>query len=180
MIDLTIVIPTRGDSPHLERAIEAAKLAAEDVIVIDGIDAPGKARNEAIGLLSTEWVGFLDDDDILLPHTYREATDYWAGQGADVVVHTMIDENGNKIPRPGATYLIQGDRGVPLPTIWHGNVGISFAMKSELWRQNPFIAGPPYTMRGEDYELLRRLMDQDRFVVVSDAVAYIVKPEAQP
>ena len=64
--------------------------------------------------------------------------------------------------------------------LFHGNVGISFALRASLFRDHPFIAGPPLTMRGEDYELIRRLRDQDRRVVVSGAVGYVVNPQEVP
>ena len=68
---------------------------------------------------------------------------------------------------------------VPGGAFTHGNVGISFALRTALWRDNPFIAGPPLTFRGEDYELIRRMSDQGRRIVLSSHVAYLASPKEQ-
>lgn len=177
MPSLTIVIPTTGRE-SLERAKASAWAAADDVIVVaDGdesvparvhVDAgcPGITRNAAIPHVRTEWVGFLDDDDALVPDVYRRAFDELANDGCDVVVQTMDHPTLGLIPRPQVPGVL-----------FHGNVGISFAVRSKWWRHNPFIAGPPRTFRGEDYELVRRAQDQDRTVVISTEVGYVVTPE---
>lgn len=178
MESLTIVIPTTGRD-SLRHAVWSAQQVADQVIVVaDGctidwhcdadliIEAdagqPGTARNEAIPYVTSEWVGFLDDDDELVPGVYRESIDEL--DGADVVVLTMDDPDLGLVPRPG------------LP-IFHGNIGISFALRSDIWRAQPFIAGPPLTMRGEDYELVRRLMDKHYTVAITEAVGYRVLPQ---
>jgi GT2 family glycosyltransferase len=58
-----------------------------------------------------------------------------------------------------------------------GNVGISFTLRTDIWRERPFIAGPPLTMRGEDFELVRRCMDHGLPIALSQEVAYIARPE---
>jgi hypothetical protein len=50
-------------------------------------------------------------------------------------------------------------------------------VRTEVWRANPFIAGPPATFRGEDFELVRRLMDQNRIVALSNEVGYLIRPQ---
>lgn len=177
MTSLTIVIPTTGRET-LERAKASAWATADDVIIVtDGDESvparvhvdtgcPGLTRNAAIPHVRTDWVGFLDDDDVLVPDVYRETFDGLAGGDCDAIVQTLDHPELGSIPNPSMP-----------PGIWHGNVGISFAVRSSWWRHNPFIAGPPRTMRGEDYELLRRMQDQGRQVVVSPHVAYICSPE---
>ena len=175
MTSLTIVIPTTG-RPSLRRAVWSAAAVADQVIVVaDGCEAvtdadltvsgvfgaPGRARNGAAPYVGCEWVGFLDDDDELLP-AYREQVD--AHAGADMIVHTMHDPDLGYVPRPD------------LP-LMHMNVGISFTVRADLFRQQRFIAGPPETMRGEDFEYVRRFMDQNRVIVRTNVVAYRVLPE---
>jgi len=170
---LTIVIPTTGRDT-LNRAIESAEAAADEVIVVaDGwrgpatihgeYGAPGLARNAALWDVATTHVGFLDDDDVLIPDVYRHVT-LDVHPAADMVLHSMWHPELGPVPRPGWP-------------ITHGNVGISFAMRTSVARAHPFIAGPPFTMRGEDYELVRRLMDEGAPIALSPHVAYIVRPE---
>jgi hypothetical protein len=175
---LSVVIPTTG-RPELAYAVSSARCVADEVIVVcdgynhgpvEGADvtvcgaygAPGLARNAAAPYVTTEWVGFLDDDDALVPDVYRATIEQL--READMVITLMNDPDLGNIPKIG------------LP-IMHGNVGISFAVRSDLFRQEPFIAGPPFTMRGEDFEYVRRYMDKQRAVCVSDAVGYIVLPQ---
>jgi len=178
MTTLSVVIPTTGRDT-LERAVQSAKACADQVIVVaDGCPdipadlhvncgAPGLARNAAAPHIWTDWVGFLDDDDVLVPDVYRAAVE--AHAETDLIVQRMKHPDLGLVPRPGTeTQLI------------HGNVGISFAMRTALFREHPFIAGPPLTMRGEDYELVRRMLDQGRYVVVSGDVGYVVNPEEVP
>lgn len=176
MTTLAVVIPTTGRDT-LERAVQSAKACADQVIVVaDGCPdipadlhvncgAPGLARNAAALHIWTDWVGFLDDDDVLAPDVYRAAIEEHA-DAADLIVQRMSHPELGFIPRPGTE-----------TELFHGNVGISFALRASLFRDHPFIAGPPLTMRGEDYELIRRLRDQNRAVMVSGAVGYVVNPE---
>lgn len=181
MTTLTIVIPTTGRE-SLERAKASAWATADDVIVVaDGDESvparvhvdtgcPGLTRNAAIPHLryrdDDDWVGFLDDDDVLVPDVYRRVFDDLANPGCDVIVQTMDHPHIGLVPRPE----LQG-------VLCHGNVGISFAVRSSWWRENPFVAGPPRTFRGEDYELVQRAQEQGRTVVVSPEVGYVVSPE---
>lgn len=165
-MNLSIVIPTTGRDT-LDRAVISAKAVADEVVVIhdDGTyGAPGLARNGAMDLVTGDWVGFCDDDDELAD-TYRATVEEAAGIGADAVVMSMTDPELGQIP---LDLIVAGTR------LWHGNFGISFALRTDLWRANPFIAGPPITARIEDYELIRRLMDQGHKVAVSPTVTYLV------
>lgn len=176
---LSIVIPTTGRGT-LARAVDAAWRCADQVIVVaDGapevtadvhvdFGAPGLVRNAAAPYITGDWVGFCDDDDVLVPDVYRSVVEDHA-EGVDVIVHTMADPEYGLIPRP-----------LPDVPLFHGNVGISFTLRTELFRAHPFIAGPPLTMRGEDYELVTRLVEHDARLVVSGAVAYLVRPEEVP
>jgi len=173
MTTLTVVIPTIGRQ-SLDRACRLAAMCANQVLVIadnaPDVDAdlhvnfgcPGSTRNAAMPLVTSRWVAFCDDDDVLVPDTYRKALA--EHNDADMVIHTMWHPQLGPIPRPG--YLIN-----------HGNVGISFMLRTSIWVDNPFIAGPPLTFAGEDYELVQRMIDQSRNVVTTGEVGYLVRPQ---
>lgn len=171
---LSIVIATTGRET-LERAVASAEACADEVIIVaDGardviadlhvdLGCPGLVRNAGVEVATGDWVGFLDDDDVLVPDRYRASVD--AHPAVDVVIHPLLHPELGPVPRPGSD------------AITHGNVGISFTLKRSLALSEPFIAGPPRTARIEDYELLRRLFDAGRLMVMAQEIAYVVRPE---
>lgn len=164
MNSLTIVIPTTGRDT-LERASASAWAAADEVIVVhdDGrYGAPGLARNAAADQVRTSHVGFLDDDDVLIPEPYRRVT-LDVHPAAPMVIHPMFHPELGPVPRPGWPIEL-------------GNVGISFTLRAEVFRQHRFVPGPPMTI-AEDFELVRRLMDLGYPIAVSPEIAYVVRPE---
>ena len=176
MNTLTVVIPTTGRDT-LRRAVKSAEAAADQVLIVadrwtpppwlDALEvdcgAPGLARNAALPYLTTTHVGWLDDDDVLIPDVYRHVA-LEVHPAADMVIHTMWTPDVGPVPRPGWP-------------IDHGNVGISLTMRTSVAQAEPFIAGPPFTMRGEDFELVRRLMDKGAPIVLSHDIAYVARPE---
>lgn len=69
---VTIITPTiEGREALLDEAVASVAAQTEPVQHIVWIDAervgPAAARNHLLGLVSTEFVGFLDDDDLLDP-----------------------------------------------------------------------------------------------------------------
>jgi len=173
MTTICVVIPTTGRET-LERAVRSAEAFADQVLVVADnaphVDAslhvdlgcPGLVRNAAAKYVWTDLVAFCDDDDVLVPEVYRRGVE--AHPAVDMLIHTMWDRSVGYVPRPGW----------PLE---YGNVGISFVLQTALWREQPFIAGPPATFRGEDFELVRRFIDQNRTIAASGEVGYLVRPQ---
>jgi hypothetical protein len=129
--EISVVIPTRGDSPHLRdalRSIRASAGAAEVLLVHDrrpgtpalsagvapGLPArvivsaapgPAAARNTGLDAAASRFVAFLDDDDAWLPgHPARAMAALEADPGALLVAADAFVFHD---PRP--------DGGSPLP-----------------------------------------------------------------
>lgn len=171
---LSIVIPTTGRDT-LERAVAHASACADEVIVVaDGaphvnadlhvdLGAPGLVRNAGVAIARTDWVGFCDDDDVLIPDVYRQ--NWEPHPAADMVIHPMFHPELGPLPRPGSDPIV------------HGNVGISFTVKRRLAVAEPMLPGPPLCASIEDYEYVRRFVDRKRIIVMAQRIAYIVRPE---
>jgi glycosyltransferase involved in cell wall biosynthesis len=63
-------------------------------------------RNKAMAMVNTEWVAFLDDDDVLLPHHLEHLINVQAQTGADLVYpwHTIVGPDG----KPYAESILEG------------------------------------------------------------------------
>jgi len=173
-VRLSIVIPTIGRKT-LERAVASAELCADEVIVVaDGrpdvdadlhvdLGAPGLVRNAGVEVATGDWVGFLDDDDVLIPDVYR--SNWQPHPAADMVLHPMWHPELGPLPRPGSDPIV------------HGNIGISFTVRRRLAMEEPMLPGPPRCASIEDYEYVRRFRDKQRILVMAQRIAYIVRPE---
>lgn len=108
---ITIVVPTRSRPAELSRCLEAIGEGPPIVIAADGWESrryalaeaekrpatgclylinqmgPSEARNEGAGLADTEWIWFLDDDDLPLPGWQSIEKDF---ENADVVIGKLL------------------------------------------------------------------------------------------
>lgn len=111
-------------------------------------------RHQIIDRATTEWVGFLDDDDILMPeyieHFYQMKND------VDIIIFKM-NNYGNIIPSSNE--------------IVHGSVGISFAAKKYLFDQIKFPEPP-----SEDYNWLALNVHNGTNIGYSEYIGYTVRP----
>ena len=174
MASLSIVIPTVGRDT-LERAERSAARCGQRVVIVADdqpevnadvhgrFGAAGLARNAGVELVDTTFVGFLDDDDELVPDAYRRALE--AHADADLILHTAWHPQLGPIPRPG--WLTE-----------FANTTIAMTVRTSVFRSlGGFVAGFPFTFKGEDFELFRRFVDHGRAVVASPEVAYLIRPE---
>lgn len=89
--DVTVVVPTIPPrAAMLDKAlmsVSVQKLRPADVIVEYDHDHEGPAvvRNRALEKVTTEWVAFLDDDDLMRPQHLRACLLWAQRQGADLV-----------------------------------------------------------------------------------------------
>jgi hypothetical protein len=154
---VTIVIPTIGRA-SIEAAVNSVyqqTVPAKLLVMYDGLRSGATiTRNRAIPLIDTEWTGFLDDDDTLNKH-YCE---WLVKETADVVVFKMHRRGIGDIPKE--------------PKLVYERVGISYAIKSQVFRDNPF----PPVQNGiiEDFGLLKILEDKGYSFSFPNKVAYYV------
>ena len=181
---ITFIIPTVG-RPTLKRAIQSL-LDQQDpgwnaIVVFDGI-APtlseqdprisvmqipktgvanhaGRVRNAGLALATTDWVGFVDDDDTLNPlYITHLKTHLQSYPNAEVVIFRMNYTCGRIIPRPQATNFQEGD------------VGISFCCRRDLHpRFEPSMV--------EDFRLLDHFRTSGKMIIMSPHVVYHVRPD---
>ena len=87
---ITVVVPTiAGRETLLDRAlasVEAQSMPSQVIVELDS-DRLGAAaaRNRALAKVDTDWVVFLDDDDVLKPNHLRACARHARLTGADVV-----------------------------------------------------------------------------------------------
>lgn len=115
-------------------------------------------RNSLVHKITTEWVGFIDDDDILCPEYVAEVE--------------RVKDQTNFIMFKMQNY----DSIIPhKDVIKFGNVGISFAMKTDLLRANPFQGWEC----GEDFRMIKAIEDSGEEIYFSEYLGYIVRPHLE-
>ena len=184
---ITFIIPSIG-RPTLSRTLESIKQNTDAdwnaIVMFDGVeptlesDDPrihimrmekigksnhaGLVRNQAIQFANTEWIGFVDDDDIITP-TYIAHLKMHLSEGEkDVVIFRMQFFNNAILPPPGKTdfELCQ--------------VGISFCVKKDCFTKDNIWFEPHVY---EDFNLLNQLRTQGKSIIISPFVNYVVRPQ---
>lgn len=141
--------------------IEVDKCGREDVK-----NTAGLVRNKGFEYIrehniESEYIGFLDDDDTLHPnyiiHLYNEKEKF----DFDCILFRMMFPNYNIIPHERTNKLIKC------------NIGISFAIKSELikCKKNIDFQNNPF----EDYIFIATLKNNKNKILLSKYVTYFVK-----
>ena len=119
----------------------------------------GNVRNFGIAMADTEWIAFLDDDDLLsstyLESLYNEIHNIYA---VDLVLFRMRHPEYGVLPKISSVDLVQYE------------CGISFALKRKIFN-NGLCFIPSHE---EDYNLLCRIKEKGYKMVMSPYVKYFV------
>lgn len=134
MNDVTICIPTIPPRAHLlERAVDSVRKQDYpcDLSVWSDADHSGAwgTRNQAARQATTEWIGFLDDDDKLLPWHVSHLLEMAEEHDADMV-WGWFEVIGGQDPFPhyrGKQYNPEQPHIVP----------ITYLVRRELWLDSP-------------------------------------------
>ena len=89
-MNITVAIPTLPSrTVLLQRALDSVRAQTYPAAVCVRVDAhrdgAAATRNKALELVDTEYVAFLDDDDVLKPHHLRACARHMALTDADLV-----------------------------------------------------------------------------------------------
>jgi len=123
----------------------------------------GMVRNIGIHMATTEWVGFVDDDDSLMPNYVERVTkEISECPAVDCIIFRMLYQT-YVIPH----YLIN--------ILKKENVGISFCYKTAMRAKFNFEAGDH-----EDYELLDAFKMAGKKMILSNYVTYRVQNTMVP
>jgi len=185
---ITLIIPTIGRDTltrTLESLIAQTYPEWNAIVVFDGISPSikspdvriqfteipkngnaGFVRNEGIRVATTEWIGFVDDDDILTPN-YIECFNR-DKINTDVIIFRMKMPDGKIIPVAGDTEFKFGE------------VGISFCYKRTIAiNQKLLFENIEGMIPGvcEDWGLLYRLRNNIYKIKISPDVTYVVRPD---
>lgn len=164
--DLTVIIPTIGRS---SLAAAVASVAAQSVptgLVVEfdhERTGCGPTLNRAVGLVETDWVLALGDDDELTPDCAALVADN--GAGADLIVFQMRYPDGRVLPTVTDPEQLS-----------FGTVGASYAVRTWMARQIGWIDEPCTPTLAEDWEMIFAVRNLGHRVKVIPRVAYLVRP----
>lgn len=160
--------------PTLTRAVQSIlnqTRPVELIVVGDNQKSgAGPTRNRAMQSVRTEWVGFLDDDDVLFPNYAQEMAEHF--NHADLILSRILMKGGSH-----GGYV--PDSSITKPEeLKRGEAGMSFTVKTELARQfpfqNEFEAG-----NGEDWLFISAIRDAGYKVMLLDMPLYHVRPPSE-
>jgi len=118
----------------------------------------GYVRNIGMDLVNTQWIGFVDDDDVLLPdYTEKLLEEIMITPHADLILFRMI--HNEMIPS------------IDVKTIEVGHVGISFCFKTELYKRGFKFK----QSEREDFNLIKDIQHMNHKIVISPYITYRVK-----
>ena len=119
----------------------------------------GQIRNIGMSMVTTPWIGFVDDDDVILPNYIEKLIEESDNLSvADLISFRMIDTE-QLVPPP----FCQG--------ILPNQIGISFAIKTSLFKEGfLFIQS-----EREDYHFVKEVHRARKMIVLSSHITYLTR-----
>lgn len=162
---LSVLIPTIG-RPTLSRARRSVLGQTVPCELMLGFDLKrtgcGPTLNRLLRHVQTPWVSTLGDDDALTSDFAELVQEHH--ESADLLVFQMQYSDGSVLPT------------VTDPAKWeHGDVGASYAVKTDFARRVGWITEPCVPGYAEDWEMIDAVRAIGTVLVVPK-VAYLVRP----
>jgi glycosyltransferase involved in cell wall biosynthesis len=130
-------------------------------------NSAGYLRNIGLSLVRTPWVAFLDDDDSLDSHYIEWLLEYICHQPEiDLFCFRMVYYYREGVTIPDMKYK-------QLDGLRNGQVGISFALRTQILTDPPYIRYKPSWI--EDWLFLREIINRGYRTKLLDEVAYNVR-----
>jgi|LakMenE01Jun11ns_1017448.scaffolds.fasta_scaffold9939438_2 glycosyltransferase involved in cell wall biosynthesis len=149
--DITIITPTIHERSNLlteaVKSVENQKVKAVGhfVQVDESKAGPAYVRNRLVEKVQSEWIGFLDDDDILYPNHIEE---YRKAHENSDVIYTWCDSTGREKFDPNSHFDPE--------RLMYGNyIPITAAVRTNFFRQ---VGGFSEDTRYEDWDLWVKLL----------------------
>ena len=157
-INWKAIIIFDGIQPNIQTTNPKIKIIEVKKLGIN-INSAGNVRNEGIKHANTEWVAFVDDDDILTKNYvktfYNEINRF---KNMDVIIFRMHNKDNRILPE------------LYTKNFYLGKVGISFAVKTPIIKKIKFVPS-----RTEDFDLLKKLRQKSYKIMISPYIRYLVK-----
>ena len=183
---VSVVIPCFNTIETVERAVQSALKNAphlHEIILVDNASTDGtlglllklkesignrivvaeeassgacNARNKGLSLVKTEWVQFLDADDVIAPEKFKCQVAFAEQQGVDVVVSPfdLVDRGGNR--RHSLLPQLPAEMGLMRGCL--GTTGANLFRTSMVRAVNGWN---PDWSSAQEYELMFRLLISD-------------------
>jgi glycosyltransferase involved in cell wall biosynthesis len=144
-----------GIEPNISETDPRITIIKTPIKLGHGYNSAGLVRNYGIKFVNTEWVAFVDDDDSITPN-YIESflSELWLDP--DVIIFRMTMDDRVCPSIDSTNFFIK-------------NVGISFAVKTELVSKFIFIPSIE-----EDFEFLDKVRLKKYKIVLSPYITYTV------
>lgn len=119
----------------------------------------GQIRNIGMSMVTTPWIGFVDDDDTILPNYIEKLMEESSTlSNADLISFRMIDTD-QLIPPPFCQSILPNQ------------IGISFAIKTSLFKEGfLFIQS-----EREDYHFVKEVHRARKIIVLSSHITYLTR-----
>lgn len=119
----------------------------------------GQIRNIGMSIVTTLWIGFVDDDDTILPNYIEKLMEESSTlSNADLISFRMIDTE-QLIPPPFCQSILPNQ------------IGISFAIKTSLFKEGFLFT----QSEREDYHFVKEVHRARKMIVLSSHITYLTR-----